>query len=110
MTKTEQANFYRMLGDSIKTARTNANLTQEAFADFLKLSRVSIVNIEKGRQHPTIHLLFDISKTLNVEVANLLPAFSQAETIDPKWKKIIAKQFKGKKETKVKLSKFIEEV
>lgn len=110
MTKSEQQEFYCKLGESIKKARNNAKLTQDAFASFLGLHRVSIVNIEKGRQHPPVYMLWDIAKVLGINISEILPEFKQSETIDPKWKKIIAEQSKGNKDTKVKLSKFIEEI
>lgn len=110
MTKAEQKKFYVLLGERIKEARTISGLKQEAFANFLSLSRASIVNIEKGRQRPSIHLLWDIAKVLDIEVSSLLPQFSPSEKLSEEWKKIIAKQSKGDNNTKEKLLGFLEEV
>ena len=110
MTLVEQKTFYIELGERIKTARTTIGLKQEAFADYLNLSRASIVNIEKGRQHPPIHTLWDISKILGVDVIELLPKFSPKGTLSPEWRKRITKEFKGDKDTKEKLFGFLEEV
>ncbi|MBA3665825.1 MAG: helix-turn-helix transcriptional regulator [Bacteroidetes bacterium] len=109
MIQAEQSKFYTILGSRIREARITAKLKQETFATFLSLSRASIVNIEKGRQHPPIHLLWDIAKVLNIPVVDLLPQFEVGEKVSPQWKKIIAKESTNK-ETKEKLLGFIEEI
>lgn len=91
MTQSEQKVFYEKLGACIRQARTTAGLKQETFGDFLGLSRASIVNIEKGRQHPPIHLLWVIAKILKIDVTLLLPEFEASEEIGPQWEKLIAK-------------------
>lgn len=54
--------------------REQAKLTQQALGDFVGLSRTSITNIEKGRQHVALHQLFDIAEALGLSTAALLPA------------------------------------
>jgi len=110
MTEIEQKRFYQSLGERIKISRQKAGFKQEALADSLKLSRASIINIEKGRQHPPIHTLFDIAKILNVEISELLPVFSSSETISSEWKKVISKELKGDKQSKERVIEFIEEI
>jgi transcriptional regulator with XRE-family HTH domain len=110
MSESDQKRFYELLGERIKDARTGAKLKQETFATYLKLSRSSIVNIEKGRQHPQIHLLWDIAKILNIEVSELFPEMPSAEKISPEWTRIIAQSSVGNKRTKEKLLSFLEEV
>jgi transcriptional regulator with XRE-family HTH domain len=110
MTPHEILIFYKMLGERIREARINAGLKQEAFAGFLHLSRVSIVNIEKGRQHPPIHLLWDISKLLNIEVFDLLPKIELQDETPEKWKKLVQKQPINDKKTQEKLLGFIGEM
>lgn len=53
--------LYNQLSKKIRGVRIELKLTQEEFADRLSISRSSIVNIEKNRQRPTIHLLYEIS-------------------------------------------------
>jgi transcriptional regulator with XRE-family HTH domain len=111
MTENEQIKFYQLLGERIKNARTQTGLKQEAFASYLNLSRASIVNIEKGRQHPPIHLLFVIAKVLNIEVTQLLPVFSASdEKVSSILIKLVTEQTKGDKGTKKKIMGFIEEL
>jgi DNA-binding XRE family transcriptional regulator len=109
MIKTEQDRFYMLLGSLIREHRVNANLKQETFASFLKLSRASIVNIEKGRQHPSMHLIFEIANVLNIHVSELLPSFEVEDKVNHQWKKIIANKSKDK-ESKAKILGFIEEI
>jgi transcriptional regulator with XRE-family HTH domain len=72
MTKDEQGQFYKNLGESIKAIRKNKQITQEALANYLGLSRVSVVNIENGRQKPLVHTLIEMSLYLKVPVSELL--------------------------------------
>ena len=110
MTTQEEKKFYRMLGDCIRASRIKSGLKQEAFASFINLSRASVVNIEKGRQHPPIHLLWVIARTLNISVTELLPNFNHEEQISHKWKKLIEKQTKGDQGANQKLVSFISEI
>lgn len=108
MTSDEQEIFYSRLGDQIKKARLKADIKQEAFAGFLKLSRASVVNIEKGRQRPPIHLLWIIAKVLDIDVKELLPHFDASDQSINEWKETIKKKNVGKT-TQNKLLDFIEE-
>lgn len=69
----EYDRLYRIIGDRVREARERAALTQTALALKLKLSRVSVVNIERGRQRPPIHVLWQIAEHLGLEVVSLLP-------------------------------------
>jgi transcriptional regulator with XRE-family HTH domain len=106
----EKEKFYRLIGERIKDARLKSNLTQENFANFLGLSRVSVVNIEKGRQHPPIHLLWTIAKVLNTSVVELIPTIESEESSSEKWKEIITKKSQGSDQTNEKLLSFIEKL
>ncbi|TDO83742.1 DNA-binding XRE family transcriptional regulator [Flavobacterium chryseum] len=108
MTEDEQQLFYIKLGSKIKDERLKAEIKQEAFASFLNLSRASIVNIEKGRQRPPIHLLWSIAKILNIEVMELLPQFNASDVSLSEWKKKISTQVKSNKENTSKILGFIE--
>ena len=73
MTHAEQTYLYESVGDQIRQLRKRAGLNQEELAKKLNKSRVSIVNIEKGRQHPSLHLLIDLSKIFNVTLDDFIP-------------------------------------
>jgi transcriptional regulator with XRE-family HTH domain len=65
--------LYRLLGERIQRARFQNCKSQRVLAEELGMSRTSMVNIEKGRQHTSIHVLWQIAERLNVEAAALLP-------------------------------------
>jgi transcriptional regulator with XRE-family HTH domain len=72
MLKEEQDYLYESIGNQIQKLRKKSRFSQEQLSKKLGLSRVSIVNIEKGRQHPSIHLLLEISRILNVGVSTFI--------------------------------------
>ena len=49
-------------------------MTQEKLGRLVGLSRTSITNIEKGRQHVSLHQLFAIAEALRVRPEALLPS------------------------------------
>ncbi len=65
--------IYEEFGRGLRNKRKAVNLTQEALAERVGLSRTSIINIEKGRQHVSLHMLFSLANALGVEPAELLP-------------------------------------
>jgi transcriptional regulator with XRE-family HTH domain len=80
MLAAEQDLLYRMIGDRIREARERSGMTQTALAGKLTLSRVSIVNIEKGRQRAPLHVLWQIAELVNIELTVLIPR--QRELVD----------------------------
>lgn len=110
MTEQEQKSLYYQVGLRIREVRQNKGLNQEAFAQMLKLTRASVVNIEKGRQRPSIHLLYDICKITNVEIKELIPELSQKQELSSKWKKKIENSSEGDIIRDPKLSNFLIEI
>ena len=77
--------IYEEFGRGLRSVRKSANLTQEALAERVGLSRTSITNIERGRQHVSLHMLFSLAAAVGVEPAELLPqkeAVYRLEMID----------------------------
>ena len=70
---TDEKLFYQFVGKSIKDFRGEANLNQADLAKFLQLSRTSIVNIEQGRQRPTLFLLWNVAKCLRKDLRDFFP-------------------------------------
>jgi DNA-binding XRE family transcriptional regulator len=66
--------LYSEIGKKIYKIRIGAGIKQEMLADYLELSRVSIVNIEKGRQRPSIFLLLKIADIFKVNYTELIPS------------------------------------
>jgi DNA-binding XRE family transcriptional regulator len=72
VTEKEKGNFYSIIGNNIRAIRETKLVKQSTLAEMLNLSRASIVNIEKGRQHPSLHLLVEIARSLDTEFEKLL--------------------------------------
>lgn len=70
---TQQVEFYRQIGESIRKCRTRRKLSQDTLAKLVGLTRTSLTNIEGGRQHPPLHTFCDIADQLQVAVTDLLP-------------------------------------
>jgi len=47
------------------------DLTQEALADKLRVTRQTILAIEKGKYDPSLELAFKISKLFNVKIEDV---------------------------------------
>ncbi len=65
--------LYRFVGERIATTRGHLKLSQQKLALAVNLSRVSIVNIESGKQRAPIHVLWRIAAQLKVELTDLIP-------------------------------------
>jgi transcriptional regulator with XRE-family HTH domain len=65
--------LYMEFGRLLRQSRTNAGLTQSQVAERVGLSRTSITNMEKGRQHVLLHQLFLLASAVGVTPSDLLP-------------------------------------
>jgi transcriptional regulator with XRE-family HTH domain len=72
LTEAIQEKIYEELGRRIKAAREKEGINQEVVAQYLDLSRVSISNIEAGKQKVQLHTLLDIVKLLHINMDELL--------------------------------------
>jgi transcriptional regulator with XRE-family HTH domain len=77
MAEQAEKRLYRLIGERVSSARSSTGLSQNKLAKKLGLSRVSVVNIEKGRQRPPVHVLWKIAEALGVEITDLIPALAQ---------------------------------
>jgi DNA-binding XRE family transcriptional regulator len=69
----EDVTYKKFVGWKIEQLRKNKSLTQEELSDKLGLSRVSIVNIEKGRQDLSLRNLQNICELFNIKSSDILP-------------------------------------
>jgi transcriptional regulator with XRE-family HTH domain len=103
----EQTRFYVALGNNIRNARIKENLSQQALAGKIGLTRVSVVNIEKGRQKPPLHQLYELAQILKVDLQTLFPSLPSNEE---DWKNIIAQQAHGDIAKAAKLTGFLNQI
>lgn len=67
--------LYQAFGKLVRRHRERLDgMTQEKLGLLVGLSRTSITNIEKGRQHVSLHQLFAIAEALGIAPSLLLPA------------------------------------
>jgi DNA-binding XRE family transcriptional regulator len=82
--KTEEESFYKFLGSKIASERNRFGITQDKLGEILGLSRVSIVNIEKGKQKPSIYQLFKITIQFNISLDSFSSSYiSQKDLQSP---------------------------
>jgi transcriptional regulator with XRE-family HTH domain len=111
----EWDDLYGELGRRIREARelTGERLSQEKLAKRLKLSRASIVNIEAGRQHAPVHLLWQIAEILGTDLTLLIPRRedlslpANSTPLDQEMAKQIEDAAQGNQETTKLLSGFV---
>lgn len=72
MTEKEKIFFYEFIGNKVKQLRVSLGMTQEDLAKKLGKSRVTVVNIEKGRQHPPLHMIIDFSRIFNIPAGEFI--------------------------------------
>jgi len=65
--------IYREFGRILKAKRKEANLTQDEIASKVGLVRTSITNIEQGKQHVSLHMLFQLADAVGARPQDLLP-------------------------------------
>lgn len=68
-----ESQFFINLGAKISSIRISKDINQDELAHFLNLSRPSIVNIEKGKQKPSVYTMLLIANYLMVDLKELLP-------------------------------------
>ena len=98
MTKTRvglEGDLYRHVGNQIRRLREGAGLKQEDLSVRVGISRASIANVEAGRQAVPLHILLAIARTLESDLASLLPArsttrrFPEPEHVPPSVKEFV---------------------
>jgi transcriptional regulator with XRE-family HTH domain len=101
--------LYEELGSRIKKQRETKGFKQAPFAELLKISRASLVNIEKGRQHPPLHNLYEIARLLGLSMNDLLPSLLEDVNVnlDEKIEKQIEQSSGGNLEVQTKLLEFV---
>lgn len=64
--------FYQKLGKNLAFFRKKNNLSQEELSVLAHIDRTYIARIEEGKANPTVKILFKISRSLHVALAELV--------------------------------------
>ncbi len=70
---TTNRTLYKAIGGIIRRKRRASDLTQDALAGKLGMSRGALANIETGRQNVLVHQLYRLAAELEMNVHDLLP-------------------------------------
>ena len=62
----------KILARNLKAERYRKGITQAELAEFVNVSESTISLLERGMQTPSIFLVFDISKVLEIDINDLL--------------------------------------
>lgn len=60
-----------MMKNRLKVYRAMHDLTQEALAGKLRVTRQTIISIEKGKYDPSLELAFRMAKLLRVKIEDI---------------------------------------
>ena len=59
------------LGDALRAARKEKNLTQEQLAELVHVRRETIMRLEKAQYNPSLKLAIDISRVVEQPIEKL---------------------------------------
>ncbi|MCD7878607.1 MAG: helix-turn-helix domain-containing protein [Candidatus Gastranaerophilales bacterium] len=62
----------KIFARNLKAERYRSNLTQLELAEWVNVSESTISLLERGLQTPSVFLVFDIAKTLKIDINELL--------------------------------------
>jgi transcriptional regulator with XRE-family HTH domain len=114
MASDDHGRLYRLIGRKLCLARKAAGFSQTSLAAAVGISRVSLVNIEHGRQRPPIAVLWDLAEAVGVEVMELIPLRSEVADgggdvqLDARTVELIAEAADDDPATRRKLAEFIQ--
>mgnify|MGYP000662715749 CR=1 FL=1 len=110
MTDEKQQEFYQTLGDIISRVRGQKGMTQAELAQHLGMSRASIVNIEKGRQRPALHIIWEIARLCELNPTELLGslAYGHKTEGEKEFKQNVIRQSAGNSAIQSSLLEFVE--
>lgn len=94
LSKQEQDIFYKKVGSLIKAQRQKAGISQEDLSKRLGfISRISIANIESGKQKVQLHTVTEIADFLKLPISELIPPIETVrKEVNPKLLKKIGKE------------------
>ena len=64
-------------GRTIRALRTKAGLSQEGFADVIKVNRTYMGKLERGKGNPTLEMLVRIAQGLDITLVKLFDSMDK---------------------------------
>ena len=109
LSKSEEQAFNKLTGQLIKDAREIAGVKQDVLASYLGFkSRISITNIESGKQNIQLTTLVEIADYLKVPITNLIPPLDTIKkNVSKKFVKNIGKEGLADSDSLEKIKDFI---
>jgi len=69
--------------DLLKRLRSEANMTQQQFADALGISKILLVLLENGKKEPSRKFISHLAKKLHVHPISIMPFLTYDSAIAP---------------------------
>lgn len=109
MTQSEVKAFNKHVGQLIKNARESAGVKQDVLSAYLGFkSRISVANIETGRQNIQLSTLVEIADYLKVPFGSLIPPVETIKkNVSKKLEKNIGKEGIADNNSREKILDFI---
>jgi transcriptional regulator with XRE-family HTH domain len=67
----------KKLGEVVAKYRNEQEMSQETLADLAQIHRTYVSQIERGLKYPTIYVLVQIAKALDVKLSDLIIEFEK---------------------------------
>lgn len=68
-----------VLGNAIRKARMNKNLTQEGLAELVEITPIHLKHIEGGQGKPSVPVLFKLARALEFSIDSIVVGSSRNE-------------------------------
>lgn len=75
--KDADSRLYSIVTRRLREARLAQGVSQDAVAAATGMTRSSVANFERGRQHPPLHKLYRYAEEVGLEVRELFPSLSE---------------------------------
>lgn len=73
--------IYQIIGNKIKEFRNKAELSQKKLAENIGLKRITLINMEKGKQKIPLDILYLIANIFSLQIFSLLPTDEEIKKI-----------------------------
>lgn len=73
----EEGNVGKRIGAKLRQFRLNKGMSLDALARQIGVSKLTLLNIERGEANPTLAVIWKIAKGLNIPIAGLLDVGSE---------------------------------